>query len=71
MFKFLCRAIPAGVDARCAFKVLASVCLAMTLAFSVATSLPHEALAEENDTVVLEEPMMVDSSSEGGGIVPR
>ena len=71
MFKFLCRAIPAGFDARCAFKVLAGVCLAMTLAFSVATSLPHEALAEEDGATVSEEPTMVDSSSEGGGIVPR
>lgn len=71
MFKFLCRAIPAGFDARCAFKALASVCLAMTFAFSVAASLPYEAFAEEDGATVSEEPTMVDSSSEGGGIVPR
>ena len=69
MLKIPCRMISTRVNAH-SFKVSAGVCLALALVLSVAI-LPFGAFAEENDTVVSEEPMMVDSSSEGGGIVPR
>ena len=70
MHDFLCRVIPASNSVR-GFKILGGFFLASALAFAIAAFLPFGAFAEENDTVVSEEPMMVDSSSEGGGIVPR
>ena len=69
MLKISCRMISTRVNAH-SFKASAGVCLTLALVRSVAI-LPFGAFAEENDAVVLEEPMMMDSAEEGGGIVPR